>query len=234
MPVFSKGYDISVGGGYRFGIHYAVDYLTGLHQQIIVPVSFSYDIYTFFSIGVCNKIGYGFTFYDSNKDITQANANISIKFNTFATEHEIYDKLSFVMKIGRNPKFVIGAGSAFKYSFLEIPDGSFSISVNAFDPDFNFILLEPKDYQYISIGPAFDFNLEVSNKAKSFSFTIGSPFEFLIPVNERVKRMQLQSKIVEAGSDEYLVLDSQYIETFYLNFSFGIEFIFCFNYHGDI
>lgn len=229
IPLFSKDYDISVGSGYRFGLHYAVDYLTGFHQQIIVPVSYYYNLNDFFSIGVRNKIGYGFTFFDTNKEITQVNANISIKFDTFPTEHEIYNNISFMMKLGKNVKFAAGIGCTFKYCFLNIPDSTFIISVNVNDPDFNFILLDPNIYDYFSIGPSIDFNMEVLNRDKSFSFMLGTPFEFLIPIN-KVKRINIES--VNQGG--YLFLKSRHIDTFYLNFLFGLEFIFCFNFHHDL
>jgi hypothetical protein len=231
LPVFSNGYSFSIGGGYRFGFHYSYDYLEGFHQQLTIPFIFSYypgnnDI---FSFGVRNKLGYGITINSKDKSYNSANFNAKVSFNSCPLEHEIYDNISFILEVGRNVKFVPGIGCAIKYSFVNIPDGTFSIEYSTYeDPKIDFFLLGMGDYNYLSIGPTFDLNLEIINFSKTFSFMIGVPFEFLIPINNNLRKMEIKSQI----SGNYLYLTGKYFDEFYLNFTFGVEFIFSFySYH---
>jgi hypothetical protein len=225
IPAFGKGIDFSIGGSYRFGFHYAYDYLMGFHQQAAIPFMLTYypgksDV---FSFGFRNIIGYGFTLYDKNKGFSTDNSETSITFNTFPTEHEIYENLSFIIKAGKSVKFVAGIGCSLKYSFVNIPDGSFQISYNPYNIDIKFNVIEPGDYNYLSIGPSFDINLQVVNKSKNFTFIIGVPFEFLIPL-KNINKTEVTAEVI--GSYIYLIPKKD--NRFYLNFSFGPVFAFSF------
>jgi hypothetical protein len=224
-PVFSKGYSFSIGGGYRLGYNYSYDYLEGFHQQITIPFIFSYypGNSEIFSFGIRNKLGYGITINSKDKFFNSTNYDTKVSFNVYPLEHEIYDNISFIIEVGKNVKFVPGIGCAIKYSFVNIPDGSFIIEYSTYeDPKIDFFVLERGDYDYLSIGPTFDLNLEIINK--TFCFTIGVPFEFLIPINNNLKKMEIKSQI----NSNYLYLTAKYANAFYLNFSCGIEFIFSF------
>ncbi len=223
----SKGFDFSVGGSYGFGLNYSYDYLPGFHQMVTLPFIFTYypGNGPYFSIGFKNKVGYGFTIYNDKKSFSSTNFMADIKFDKYPLEHEIYDNLSLLMKFGgENCKFLFGLGAAMKYTFVNIPDGTFDISGTVYeDPKINFFIIKPGDYQFFSMGPAFDFNLEVINKPKTFSFIVGTPFEFFIPF-EKLKFYNIYSEI----RGNYLYLLSKYADRPYFNFSFGIEFIFSF------
>ncbi len=225
--LYSKGYDFSVGGSYRLGFHYSYYYLSGFHEMLTIPIIFSYypTDYPYFSLGFKNKIGYGFTIYHNVKRFYFDTFDATVTYDRYPLEHEIYDNISFLMKFGGEYcKFLLGLGCGMKYTFINIPNGSFNVSFTTEeDSCIDFYAISSGDYNFFSMGPSFDLSLEVINKPKSFSFIVSTPFEFLIPFS-KLKFINIYSEV----RGYYLYLLSRYREYDYFNFSFGIEFMFSF------
>jgi len=220
---------------YKLGYNNNYGYLDGFHQQVIVPFIFSYypDIKkNNFSFGIRNKIGYGITLYGRDKHFETNSFETKINYNSNPQEHEIYDNFSFIIKAGgKYVKFLTGVGLSFKYSFLNVPDCSINIDVISYDyyPKIDFQLLKIGDFNYASLGPSFDINLEIYSSKYNFSFIIGHPFEFLIPF-KNIDKINVSSVI--NGNEMFLV--PKIDKTGYLNFCFGIEFTFSFYKFFDL
>jgi hypothetical protein len=224
---YSSTFDLSIGGGYRFGANYTYNYLLGFHQILSVPFSMTFypGNNELLSIGFKNKIGYAFTIYSKDKRIIGDDFVIEIKFNNYPYEHEVYDNLSFLLKAGRSIKFVWAIGCTFKYSFVSIPDGNFEIRYNPYNPVIDFSLIKPGNFNYPSLGPSMDFGMEVLNKSRTFAFYLGLPMDFVIPLMN-IDRVKVKSEI----SGNYIYLIPSIDNSFYLNFSIGFEFGFSFYY----
>ena len=226
-----KGYEISIGGGYRLGYHYSYNFLDGFYQSINIPISLSYypGHSNIVSIGFRNKFGYGITITKKDKQMKKANAHCEINFMETPIEHEIYNNLSFLLKLGKRVKFNLGLGCSIKYSFANIPDYALDISFDPYDPEFEFIFIVPDNYNYLSAGPTFDLGLEIQNKTGNFSFLVAAPFEFLIPV-EKVKHAELYTLI--EGNKLYTY--GRIHEVTYINFTVGLECSFSFRFFKEI
>ena len=167
-----KGFDFSAGGSYQIGLNYSFNNLSGCHQLVTIPVIFSYypGHWNLFSIGARNKIGYGITLYQTKKSFNTTYYDYNVNFDSIPIDHEVYENLSFIIKAGgQYARFMLGLGCSFKYNFVHIPDGNLSLSFsNPFinDPKIDFYLITPGDYNFFSVGPTFDFNLEIIDSQK--------------------------------------------------------------------
>ena len=222
---FPAIFDLSVGGGYKLGGNYTYDYLFGFHQQVFIPVSVSFYPMEnrYFSIGLRNKFGYGITVYSKEKTINKPNSITTIKFNSYPYEHEIYEDLGLLIKAGKSVKFSGSIGCTLKYCFVNIPDGSFETRYNPYDPDIEFNLLSQGDFNYLCLGPSLDLGLEIINRSRTFAFSLGFPMDFLIPM-KKIDKTKVRSVI----SGNYIYLVPEIDNSFYLNFSIGIEAGFSF------
>jgi len=233
ISIFPEAYELSVGGSFRPGMGFFYSYHTGYYQNISVPFVFSYypTKENNFSIGFRNRIGYGLMATDSTK-VFNYNAKLftAITYDKVPVEHEIYENLSFVYKIGRQVKFVHGTGITLKYSFFDIPKAYVTVYSEINNPDMYFMVFEQGLFHYLSLGPTMDINLEIQNYDKNFSFMIGIPVEFLFPT----KFVPILLVHTVGLSGDKIVLKDYDIDKFYFNFTFGVEFTFSFNYFKEL
>lgn len=238
----SEGYDFSIGGSYRVGgnFTYSNSKYMGLHQMITVPFIFSYypgrkDIV---SVGIKNKFGYGLNLYYNtisgsgggtvlyvDTGVTGSVFSYNVKYDSMFFEHEVYENINFLMKIGGlKAKFLMSAGMAFKYSFVNVPQEEYDVRIHvnndSAEADFNY--LASGFHHYFSLGPSADLSLELINTKRNFSFIITTPLEFLIPIT-RVPHINVYSKKDDTGT---LITKDQYMTVDHVNVSIGIEFIF--------
>jgi len=229
IPLYSDSIDFTVGGSYLVGYHNSLNGQYGVYQQITAPFSLTYypAYNNVFSFGFRNKIGYGITINNKSMSFSSTYFETVVTYNNYIIEHEIYDNLSFIIKAGKAVKFITGLGVSVKYTFLNIPDGNFSIKFSSTnDPQINFFLFPTGNFNCLNIGPSFDLNLEIIPKTKNFSLTVGFPFEFLIPVAGKINKYNIKSEII----GNYLYLRQTNDNSLYLNFTFGFQLTFSF-YH---
>jgi len=234
IPLFSKGYEFTVGGSFRAGMAFEGNtYITGYYQNISIPFTFAYypTGQNDFAVGFRNRFGYGLMATE-NRKLYQYNLKLFsvVIYSDALAEHEIYENISFVYKIGRQIRFVHGTGISLKYSFFNIPSSSVTIYSEIKKPDMWLTFLDSGLYHYLSLGPTMDINLEILNLDKTFSFMLGVPVEFLFPT----KFLPLLYANTETRSDGKVYIKTYDIDNFYFNFTWGIEFTFSFNYFKGI
>lgn len=233
--LFSRAFDFTVGGSYRLAFSYFYDYSSGFYELFSVPVSFSYypGERNFVSFGVRNKLGYGLVIHETSKVFLCKDANVFVWYNTAPLEHEVYENISFILKLGaRQIKYIQGVGFSLKYSFLNVPATNIGVVEDEERKhyEFSFIIISPNTYHLFTLGPSIDFNLEILNEDKNFSFIVGLPVEFLFPTNKPV------FKYGEAADDWATSKKINYstVEKFYFNLVIGLEFTFSFNIYREI